>query len=361
MKIAILACDDFSVRGGAERLIIDSSHALGADIIVPSFNEDVVRTYDEKREIKLISLGKKLPPEPRRQLDGMKLFKHASLDYDFVICIDDMSLRYLVHHTPHLYYMLTPRRALYDMYYPFLAEQRGIKKIGYRGALNLFKYFDQRFVAKYVENIACISHTVRNRIYKAYLRDAGVIYPPVHVNNYSCKPSEGYWLSVGRVDKWKRIPLQVEAFRQMPDKTLLVVGQIYPALRSVVEKAPDNVKFLGPCDESRLSDLYARCEGFVTTAIDEDFGITPLEAMASGKPVVATKEGGYIETIADGYTGLLTSPDVGSLVTALREISEDPSAFTDECLKQAKKFDYTVFEKSINQSVADCSEHQSTM
>ena len=75
MKTAILACDDFSVRGGAERLIIDSSRALGADIIVPSFNEDVVRTYDENREIKLISLGKKLPPEPRRQLAWHETFQ----------------------------------------------------------------------------------------------------------------------------------------------------------------------------------------------------------------------------------------------------------------------------------------------
>ena len=96
---------------------------------------------------------------------------------------------------------------------PFLSECGILGKIGYTGAFNLFKYFDQRFVRKYVENIACISHTVRNRIFKSYLRDAGVIYPPVHMDNYSCKPSEGYWLSVGRVDKWKRIPLQVESIQ----------------------------------------------------------------------------------------------------------------------------------------------------
>lgn len=247
--------------------------------------------------------------------------------------------------------MLTPRRALYDMYYPFLQESGSLGKIGYFGALNMFKYFDRRFVGKYVKNIACISHTVRNRIYKVYLRDAGVIYPPLHMDNYSVKPSEGYWLSVGRVDKWKRIPLQVEAFRQMPDKTLFIAGQIYEKMRPLVEQAPQNVKFLGSCDESRLIDLYARCEGFITTAIDEDFGITPLEAMASGKPVVATKEGGYLETVADGYTGLLTSPDVGSVVNAIREIASDPSVYTDECLKQAKKFDYKIFEKNINRYI----------
>jgi glycosyltransferase involved in cell wall biosynthesis len=360
MKIAILACDDFSVRGGAERLIIDFSRALGADIIVPTFDEEVARAYDKKREIKMISLGKQLPGEPMRQLAGMRLFEKANLDYDFFITTDDMSLRYLVNDVPHFSFFHTPRRAMYDMYYPFLADHRGIKKIGYWGALNLFKYFDRRFVTRYVKNIACNSHNVRNRIYKVYQREARVLYPPVHVSDYSNKPPEGYWLSVGRVDKWKRIPLQVEAFRQIPDKTLLVVGQIYPALQSVVDNAPENVKFIGPCDESHLIDLYSRCEGFITTAIDEDFGITPLEAMASGKPVVATKEGGYLETVADGYTGLLISPDIGSVITAVREISENPLAYTDKCLKRAEKFDYKVFEKAINQLVRDCIENQPT-
>ncbi len=214
---------------------------------------------------------------------------------------------------------------------------------------------------RYVENIACNSHNTRNRIYKVYQRDARVLYPPVHVGDYSCRSPEGYWLSVGRVDKWKRIPLQVEAFRQMPDKTLLVVGQVYPALRSMVENAPENVKFIGACEESRLIDLYSRCDGFITTAIDEDFGITPLEAMASGKPVVATKEGGYLETVADGYTGVLISPDIGSVVSAIREISNNPSAYTDECLKRAKMFDYSVFEKSIRNYVANCTEPPSNM
>ena len=361
MRTAILACDDFSVRGGAERLIIDFSRALGADIIVPSYNEDIVRTYDEKRKITFVSLGRDLPQEPLRQLAGMRLFSKANLDYDFFISTDDMSIRYLVHNVPHFSFFHTPRRAMYDMYYPFLSEQRGIGKIGYWGALNLFKFFDRRFVKKYVKNIVCNSHNVRNRIYKVYQRDARVLYPPVHVGDYSCKSSEGYWLSVGRVDKWKRIPLQVEAFRQMADKTLLIVGQIYPALRSVVENAPENVKFLGPCNESRLIDLYARCEGFITTAIDEDFGITPLEAMASGKPVVATKEGGYLETVVDGYTGVLISPDIGSAVSAIRDVSKNSSAYTDECLKQAKKFDYPVFEKRINRYVADCIEDPSSI
>jgi glycosyltransferase involved in cell wall biosynthesis len=355
MRTAILTGDDFSVRGGAERLVVDFSRALGADIVVPSFDEEIVRSYNPSGKIKFISLGHKLPEEPMKQLAGMRMFSKISLDYDFFISYDDMSLRYLVHDVPHFYFVNTPRRALYDMYYPFLAEQKGFRKLGYWFALNLLKYQDRRFVKRHVRNIAGNSHNVRNRIYKVYQRDAHVLYPPVHVEDYSCKPSEGYWLSVGRVDKWKRIPLQVEAFRKMPDKTLIVIGKVYPALQHVVGNAPPNVKFIGACEESRLIEYYARCEGFITTAIDEDFGITPLEAMASGKPVVATKEGGYLETIEDGYTGLLTSPDVKSLCNAIQEISKAPGEYTDNCIKRAKKFDYCIFEKALREFHSYCS------
>jgi glycosyltransferase involved in cell wall biosynthesis len=354
MRIAVLACDNFSVQGGAERLIIDFSRALGADVVVPTFNEQVIKSFDERREINFISLKKELPTEPLRQLSGMRLFSKINLDYDFYICTDDMSLRYLAHEVPHFYFMHTPRRAMYDMYYPFLSEYRGLKKFGYWGALNLFKFFDRRFVNRHVKNIACNSHNVRNRIYKIYQRDAKVLYPPIHMKNYSYAPSENYWLSVGRVDKWKRIPLQIEAFRDMPDKTLLIVGKIYPIFRDLVNAAPRNVKFLGSCDEDRLIRLYSQCEGFITTAIDEDFGITPLEAMASGKPVVAVKEGGYLETVIDGHTGILVSPNTRSIRQAVCTVSEDPEYYKNECINRARHFDFSVFKKTVLDYVDSC-------
>jgi glycosyltransferase involved in cell wall biosynthesis len=356
MKIAILSCNQFAVAGGAERLIFDMSRALGADIVAPFFSDELIRNYGGDNGVHLIPLNKTLPGEPFRQVAGMKIFSQSSLDYDFFICTDDMSLRYLRHNVPHFYYVLTPRRAMYDMYYPFLDDYGPLNRIGYVGALNMFKFFDRRFVRKHVEHIACISHTVRTRICKIYERNAEVIYPPVHTNDYVNRPSEGFWLSVGRVDKWKRIPLQVEAFRNMPEKTLLVAGHIYPRLKMVVEHAPSNVKFIGTCDDTRLRDLYSRCEGFITTAIDEDFGITPLEAMASGKPVVATKEGGYLETVADGYTGILTSPDTISICDAVRKISEDPSVYSRACIRRSALFDYSVFEKTMKNYLSSCIE-----
>lgn len=358
MRIAILSCGDFSVIGGAERFTLDLARALDADIISPEFNEDIVKTYDKNRDINIISLNKKLPPEPLKQIFGMKLYKNLKLNYDFYISTDDMSVRYLKHDVPHLYYILTPRRAMYDMYYCLLNDHQGLRKLFYSTGLSTFRVYDRYFIKKHIKNIACISHNVRNRIFKTYQRDATVIYPSIRTELFKYKPAENYWLSVGRVDKWKRIELQVEAFRKLEDKRLYVVGTIYPEYKNIVKNAPDNVNFLGNVNEKELIDLCSKCEGFITTAIDEDFGITPIEAMASGKSVVATKEGGYLETVVDGYTGILVSPDVDEISEAIKYISKNPEQYKEACEERAKMFDYQSFKKKIIKTVEECYENR---
>jgi glycosyltransferase involved in cell wall biosynthesis len=355
MKIGILSCDQFSVLGGAEKHIMDMARALDAEIVVPDYQEEVIRTYDPDRSVRFVTLHHPLPKEPWYQLAGMRLYKKLSLDYDFVICTDDMAVRYLVRDIPHLYCMFTPRRALYDMYYCFMDEKHGFKKLFYWGVLNTMKRIDRRFVKKHVKHFAANSHNVRNRIYKTYQRDADVIYAPVHTDRFHYLPGEGYWLSTGRIDKWKRIELQVEAFRQMPDKVLKIAGTVYPAYTDLVKNAPANVQFLGNISETELIDLYARAEGFITTAIDEDFGLTPVEAMASGKPVVATKEGGYLETVIDGYTGLLIAPEIEEIKRAVEDLSKNPAEFREMCQTRAKQFDYQLFRKSVKNVVKKCS------
>jgi glycosyltransferase involved in cell wall biosynthesis len=347
MRIAILTGDDFSVLGGAERHMIDAAKALEADIVCPGYNQGMIETYDPERKVRFVSLNKKLPEEPLRQLAGKWLFRRLSLDYDFYIAMDDMAVEYLRKGDPHLYYMFTPRRALYDMYYPYMEEVSLLKRPFYALALGTFRKYDRHLVKKYVKNFAANSHNIRTRIYKTYQRNAEVIYPPVHIEKYKYRPSEGYWLSVGRVDKWKRVDLQIETFRQMPDKKLLIVGPVYPQYQYLVDSAPKNVQFLGAVEEDRLYDLYSRCEGLIATAIDEDFGLTPVEAMASGKPVVATREGGYLESVLDQKTGLLVPPKTDSIRNSIQCISKKPEDFKKSCLERAGFFDYNTFEKQI--------------
>jgi glycosyltransferase involved in cell wall biosynthesis len=347
MKIAILSCSDFSVLGGAERFTLDLAKATRADIISANYDKNIIKIYDPNSEIKIISLNKIFPPEPLKQLLGIYLFKNLKLNYDFYIVLDDMSLHYIKSNTPHLYYILTPRRAYYDMFDETISNRNIISKIIYTIGLKIFSSYDRYTVQKNVKNVACISNNVNNRIKKVYQRDADVIYPPVHTNKYKYLPNEGYWLSVGRVDKWKRIELQIEAFKNMQDKTLIIVGKIYPQYEDIVRNAPKNITFISNVSEEKLIELYSKCEGFITTAIDEDYGLTPIEAMASGKPVIATKEGGYLETVIDGHTGILVAPDVIEIIKAIRTISVDPKKYINACQTQAHKFDYSLFTEKI--------------
>ena len=105
-------------------------------------------------------------------------------------------------------------------------------------------------------------------------------------------------------------------------------------------------------EHDKLIDLYANCKGFIATAKDEDFGMTPVEAMASGKPVIAANEGGYKETVIDGVTGMLIDDiNADKLVEAIKKMGENPQKFKAACIEQAKKFDTKIFIKKIKEQI----------
>ena len=134
----------------------------------------------------------------------------------------------------------------------------------------------------------------------------------------------------------------------MPDKKLKIAGRIYPSYEALVKSAPPNVEFLGTVTDNDLTSLYGNCRGFLTTAIDEDYGLTPLEAMACGKPVVAAKEGGYLETVVDEHTGLLVAPDPFSIREAVCFIDKNPEFYAEASRLQAARFDYKLFKEQLS-------------
>jgi len=145
-----------------------------------------------------------------------------------------------------------------------------------------------------VDEFIANSENVRNRIWKTYRRESSVICPPVAVESFCWKPSEGYYLMVSELVAYKQLDYAVACFARSGRK-LKVVGD-GPEYQRLKGLAGENVEFCGRASDADLHDLYSRCRAFVMPG-EEDFGITPVEALASGKPVIALGRGGVLETV----------------------------------------------------------------
>jgi glycosyltransferase involved in cell wall biosynthesis len=352
LKIAIFH-DYFGAIGGGERVVIAMAKILDADIITT--DTDAVRKIDPS--VRVISLGKTIKIPPFKQISATLRFYFCnfSKDYDFFIFTGNWSHAAAPRHHPNMWYCYTPVRAFYDLYPAFLSRQNSATRQLFRCWVFIHRWFDQRSVM-HIDRIIGISHNVQNRIWKYHNRPADVIYPPVDTSLYQYRGNENFWLSVNRLYPEKRIELQVEAFRTMPDENLVIVGGYAKGdhasryAEKIGRTLPPNVRLLGEVSEEELYDLYARCKAHICTALDEDYGLTPLEAMASGKPVVAVKEGGYLETVTD-ETGLLVEPDVEKIANAVRIIAKDPGRYKEHCFNRAKKFDSTEFRNQIKAAI----------
>jgi glycosyltransferase involved in cell wall biosynthesis len=193
-----------------------------------------------------------------------------------------------------------------------------------------------------------------------YGRDSAVVYGAVYTDRFKFIGNGDFWLSVNRLIPHKRVELQLEVFRRLPKEKLVIVGcfekskHFIETERRIRASKPDNVTLLSYVSQGELERLYGECKGFIATALDEDMGLTPIEAMAAGKPVVAVNEGGYRETVVDGVTGRLVSADVDALVDAVKEVSANSERFKSACEERAREFDVNVFKVRMRALLDKC-------
>ncbi len=285
---------------------------------------------------------------PIKQVQASLRFKAARFPgYDIYIFSGNWCHYAAKRHKPSLMFCHTPVRAFYDQReqtisrLPVWARPLALAWVAVHGRFDKAAFKHMQFVVSNSEN-------VRGRVRKYYGREAKVVYVPIATDKFRFETVGDYWLSVTRFYPEKRIEMQVEIFRRLPGEKLYIVGdtQSEHTPRKLVAglRLPPNVKILGAVDEATLRDLYARCKGFITTAVDEDMGITPIEAMASGKAVLATNEGGYKETVVDGETGWLLPINVDSFVEKIKSLkASDLERMRERCTSRAKEFDETAF------------------
>jgi glycosyltransferase involved in cell wall biosynthesis len=220
----------------------------------------------------------------------------------------------------HVCYCHTPMRYLWDLYPAYRNEwtASSAKRILMTPLAHYLRMWDYASAAR-VDDFVANSENVRRRIARSYRREAQVIHPPAAVETLYSKPSEDYYLIVSELVAYKRLDTAVRVFARNGRKLKIVGGG--PEFKALQRAAAPNIEFCGRVGDQELRELYARCRAFLMPG-EEDFGITAVEALASGKPVIALGRGGALETVPvrQPLGGLLYSaPDDDTLRRAIEQ------------------------------------------
>ena len=255
-------------------------------------------------------------------------------------------------HTLHICYCHTPTRYLWsdahsyveELPYPFF-----VKKLipALLVKLRMWDYL----AAQRPDVMIANSATVRRRISKYYRRDSVVLYPPVNIEAFASSKEVGkYYLTGGRLVSYKRFDIVIEAFNRLR-VPLKIFGE-GPAKSRLADLAKSNIEFLGFCSREKLAAAYAKCLAFIQPQ-EEDFGITAIEAMASGRPVIAYRAGGAIETIKAGESGIFFEEQSWEAL-ADTVVRFEPSSFDSAVIRrQAENFSEEVFRNKLRNIIND--------
>jgi glycosyltransferase involved in cell wall biosynthesis len=253
--------------------------------------------------------------------------------------------------TLHICYCLTPTR--YVWRHRQYAEQENLSWPVRRLLPPFLTYLRQwdRLAADRVDHFIAISQVVRQRIAKVYRRESTIIYPPVDTSRFApASRIDDYYLFVGRLVPYRRLDLLVEAFNRL-QRPLVIAGTGRDRERLEAMAGP-NVTFLGYVPDDELPELMARSRAFVFPG-EEDFGIAPIQAMASGRPVIAYAAGGALDTVVPGETGALFWRQTADEIVAAVE-TFDPAALDPGQLEaRARQFDISFFRRRLSDFVAE--------
>ncbi len=255
----------------------------------------------------------------------------------------------------HICYCHSPIRYVWDMYHEYLEEsglQKGLKSWIARYLLHRIRKWDMLSSFR-VDYFISNSRNVARRIKETYRRESTTIHPNIDISHFElCEEKQDYYLTSSRLVPYKKIGLVIEAFNQMPDKKLVVIGG-GPDLQAYRKLARENTMVMGyqPFDTLKVKMQHAKAFIF---AADEDFGMIPIEAESCGTPVIAYGHGGSLETVCENKTGLFFKEQtVEAIVDAVKRfesLGEQPFSAKD-CREWAEKFSEERFKKEIKEFV----------
>lgn len=254
----------------------------------------------------------------------------------------------------HICYCHSPMRYAWDLQGQYLKESGldvGIKGFIAKALLHRMRSWD--VISSFgVDYFVANSHFIAKRIKKTYRRDARVIYPNVATNDFELVESKSdYYFTCSRMVPYKKIDLIVEAFSQMPDKKLIVIGD-GPDMEKIKNKSSSNVELMGFQSFEILKQKMSCARAFVFAA-EEDFGIVPVEAQACGTPVIAFGKGGALETVQENITGVFfQKQSIPSLISAVEQF-ETMTFNAKQIRKHAESFSAERFQLEIKSFISE--------
>ena len=355
MKVAIV--HDFLMQMGGAEKVVEVLHDMFPDapIYTSAYDPNAMPMYYRTWDIRT-SFMQKMWMKKHSHRMALLLYPTAfeSFDlteYDLVISSSSAFAKGVITqpHTKHICYNYTPMRYAWTTKRYLENEKLGAftRTLAMPG-LHYLRTWDAITVDR-VDKYIAISSAVASRIQKFYRRSSDIVHPPVETGRFSIDSEIGdYYIIVARLVPYKQIDIAIDAFNRLKRPLKIVgTGRQMKALKAM---AKSNIEFLGQVDDVALPNLIARAKAYIMPG-EEDFGLTPVEANACGRPVIAYNAGGAVDTQIHGVTGILyNDPSSDGLYDAVRE--SDNIAFDPQTIhNHAQKFDTAVFREKIWQIV----------
>lgn len=358
MKVALVHYWLTSMRGGEKVLEAFCELYPDADIFTLVADFDKLSPTIRKHKITTSFLQK---------MGGVKLYQKMlplmplaleSFDltsYDLVISSEAGPAKGIIPRPDalHVCYCHSPMRYIWDLFPQYYKSAGLISRIAMNLTFPKLRTWDVTTSAR-VDHFIANSEYVQKRIEKYYRRESTVINPPVNVSRFEiCQEPEDYYICCGQITPYKKIEIAVDAFTTM-GKRLYVLGA--GATDALQRRAGPTVAFLGSVSDETLAHYLSHARALIFPGV-EDFGIVPLESMASGRPVIAFARGGALETVKDGKTGILFHEQTQeSLIAAVERMERIHKDFSPEALREwAMGFERSVFVNNLRAFMAKLS------
>ena len=340
MKLLIIQ-PYLNIKGGVERVILEIAKHYDATIYTTEY--DKAATFEGFKDTDIKIVGKDVPLAdrlPYRASQGLRYgynFYNLKIKDDYDVANPHISpSEWIRHKNEHvLWYCHTPPREVYDLYAVRMMQRSYKEKMLYAAMTGAYKIVAKNIV-KNIEEVAANSQVTRQRIKKYYSKESTVINPGIDYERFSEGGDDKYFVYPSRFVVNKRQEYVINAFKEYVKKTksnhsLILAGTLskdpehiryMQRLKNLAGSA--KIKFMPNPSDKKLAELYSKSTAVLFAAINEDFGIVPLEGMASSKPVISVNEGGPTETILNRKTGFLVN-SYSEMAERMQQVVDNPS------------------------------------